>query len=84
MERLVTPNHMRLRYNVEFNGLIASAGAIVKVLKKLGTPEYPKYDVEAFSNTRLAATGIVPDYAVEPIELLTPSCYLHLNLKKAG
>ena len=82
MKKFVAPNHLRLRYDIEFDGAIAGAGTIVKILKELGTPEYPEYEVEAFSGTRLTAVKVVPDYAVESIELLTPPWYFYLNLKR--
>jgi len=72
MERLAAPNHLRLRHDVEFDGVIAGAGTIVRILKKLGTPEHPKYKVEVFHGTRLATTKVVPGYTVKSIELLAP------------
>lgn len=69
-KKFVAPNHLRLKYDTEFENIIAPAKTIVKVLSTLGTPEWPEYKVEAFSGTRLAATKIVPDWRVEQIELL--------------
>jgi len=78
---LFAPNHLRLKYDCGFDGAIASAGAIVKIVKRGGTPEFPNYLVEAFANTRLVAQKLIPDWMVEPIELLRSSYWQRLQLQ---
>lgn len=82
MGELVALNHLRLKYDTVFDHIVASAGMVVKIISILGTPECPRYEVEAFSGTRLASRRVVDDWLVEPIPLLFPQWVHSLNLRK--
>ena len=80
-ENYFTTYILRLRHDCEFDGIVAPRGMRVKTINISGGSEFPEYLVEAFSGTRLVAQKRVPDWMVEPVELLTPLRYHSLGLR---
>jgi len=62
------PTHLKLRYDFILNGVVLTAGTLVRVIEVRSRPFYPEYLIEAFSDAQLLGRAWLPDYMVEKIK----------------